>query len=214
MFLLESQPKEIELLPLAENAGMPPIYIRTVLGEPFAIKEITSTCGCIKADFDGNNLNPEFVIQSRVDVSMLKEGQGGEIKIRTDYDRWPYMVLYYKVLGKFHTEPETVLFSDARDGVPVTVEATVINNYGKDFEIESIRSVKGYTEVLKKEKVPKGWRLELKITPPPIKNSLSFSDIINVNVKDSETVIVYCLGHYARAKEILEELNRKDRPKR
>ena len=81
----------------------------------------------------------------------------------------------------------------------------VLNNYDKGFEIESVSSVKGFVKLLSQEKVPNEqgvatrYKLDLEITPPPVVDKArAFSDILWINIKDSEKLEISCRGFYAR----------------
>jgi hypothetical protein len=85
---------------------------------------------------------------------------------------------------------------------PVKRNVSVVNNYGEDFEIESVSSDKDATRVLSREKVENGYELVLEVTPPPTQNYGSvFRDVFSVTIKGGPKLTLSCRCFYSTKKK-------------
>ena len=94
----------------------------------------------------------------------------------------------------------TLVVVGAKPNKPVQKEVWIINNYGEQFEIESISSKNGYIKVEQKEQIDKKYKLELQINPPAKENEQVkvFTDQLEVSIKDRSKLKIPCSGFYFR----------------
>jgi len=202
---IDCQPKKLKLLLQEENAGSPEITIKSLDGRSFAIKRVKSTAGCITIDFDPNEQAKEFVLEPKVDVEKLKKSLRGNITIYLTHPQTDQVTIFYEALPRFKVEPTVLSILNAAPNKPTKREMWVLSNYDKGFEIESVSSKKGYIKllsqemVLNKQGVATRCKLELEITPPPDEGKRRvFSDVLWINIKDSEKLEINCRGFYSR----------------
>jgi len=86
---------------------------------------------------------------------------------------------------------------------PVKKTLRLTNNYGEDFEVESMVSKEGYVKVLSQKKIGNRYQFSLEITPPG-EDAKKFTDTFTINLKGGETLEVNCRGIY-RAPKIQAE---------
>jgi hypothetical protein len=105
-------------------------------------------------------------------------------------------------LPKYTVTPPLLIVFNAQPQEPMVRKITVLNNYEKDFEIESVSSRSNTigVKVLKQRKITNGYQLEVEITPPEATDSTRFRDVFTVNVKGGETLTLTCNGYYSRRK--------------
>lgn len=112
-------------------------------------------------------------------------------------------------LPKFRIEPQVVKLRDTEPGRTVTAEVSLLSNGNEDFQIESTSSQKGIVQLVGQEKQGNGYKLKLKVTPPPSEHRLEvFSDVLYVTIKnggnDSEVtkLPIPCRGSYLRKRAL------------
>jgi hypothetical protein len=95
-----------------------------------------------------------------------------------------------------------IILWDSKPEQTVVKKIDVINNYRKDFEIESVSSKRNIVgmKVLEQRKIRNGYQLDLELTPPTIKNKSGFMDELSVNIQGGEKLTVRCNGRYPRTK--------------
>ena len=108
----------------------------------------------------------------------------------------------FDVLPEFKVSPSPrISLIDFKPQKPIVKTVWILNNYGKDFEIESTSSQSGTIKVLSQEKVGKRYKFELQITPPAADGKRRFfTDIFFVNIKGGEKLEISCRGFYPRKK--------------
>lgn len=73
----------------------------------------------------------------------------------------------------------------------------VIGNYGSDFEVESVSSLKGYVKLLDKQKVGDRCELQIEVTVPTREGSETMAaDTIEVKMKNAQPVSIPFRGFY------------------
>ena len=202
---IDYQPKKLKLLLQEANAGSPKITIKSLDGQSFAIKRVKSTAGCITIDFDPTKQAEKFVLEPKVDVEKLKKTLRGNISIYLTHPQTDLITIFYEALPRFKAEPASLSILNALPQKSTKREMWVLNNYGQDFEIESVSSKKGFIKLLSREKVlneqgiATRYKLELEITPPLAEgNTRVFSDVLWINIKDSEKLEINCRGFYSK----------------
>jgi len=195
------EPKELRLLLDKENAGCPDITLRSLDGKPFAIKQLRASGDCVTADYDPSVEKTKFVVKPKVDAEKLKKSLNGRINISLTHPECDTVTIPFKALERFTATPPRLNIFDAEPQKPTKREVWVLNNYGEDFEVDSVSSKKGIVKVLGQEKVGRRYKLVLEITPPAVKgNSRIFTDTFSVNIKGGERLQVACRGYYPRKK--------------
>lgn len=196
------EPKSLKLLLKDENAGCPPITLRSTKNQPFSITKFESTGGFLNADIDNSIEATEFVLQPKVDMAKLKKSQAGRIRIGLAYSEPnipPESVsIVFRALARFSTMPSMVRISYDEPDKPINKDLWIIGNYGEDFEVESTSSKEGHIKVLSQKKNRNGnsYVLSLEIAPPE-GETLRFKDVLYVNLKaagSDKTLEVLCEG--------------------
>ncbi len=198
--VVEHEPEMLNLSLKKENADCPEIKIRSLDGKKFSITQFKSSPDIIVADFDPNQKATEFVLKPRVNLEKLGQNLSGYVRIYLDHPSCSLISISYNAPAEFSSRPAVVLVFKAQPGKPIVREDIwVKNNYGEDFDIESISSEKGFVKALSSEKIDKGsYKLKLQIDPPKLeKNAKSFQDNLLVKIKGSQELKVTCRGFYA-----------------
>jgi len=193
------EPKRLRLFLDEDNAGCPKITINSIDDRPFSITGFKSTADCITADFDPTAKATKFVLEPRIDAEKLKKSLKGRVNITFNHPMGKNATLLYSVLPKYTISPSMIFVWDAQPEQPVVKKISVLNNYRKDFEIESVSSKRNIVElkVLEQRKIANGYQLDLELTPPAISNKTGFIDELSVNIKGGEKLVVRCDGRYS-----------------
>jgi hypothetical protein len=193
------EPKRLRLFLDEDNAGCPKITISSVDERSFSITGFKSTANCITADFDPTAEATKFVLEPRVDSEKIKKSLKGRVNITFNHPMGKNATLLFSVLPKYTVSPSMIFVWDAQPEQPVVQKISVLNNFQKDFEIESISSKRNIVgmKVLEQRKITNGYQLDLEFTPPAVKNNTDFMDELSVNIKDGEKLSVRCNGYYS-----------------
>ena len=196
------EPQRLSLFLDEDNAGCPKITINSIDNRPFSITAITSTADCITADFDPNVEASKFVLEPRVDTEKLQTSLKGRINISLNHPQGKAATVLYSVLPKYTVNPPLLIIFNAEPEKPIVRTISVLNNYKKDFEIESLSSKSNIVgiEVLEQKKISKGYQLEVAITPPAIDGKTRFTDLFSVSIKGGEKLPIRCNGYYKKPK--------------
>jgi beta-lactamase regulating signal transducer with metallopeptidase domain len=195
------QPDRLELILKDSEASCPQITLTSVDGTPFAIKSFKSPGKCITASFDRKAKAASFVLEPKVNAGKLKKNRIGLIKITVTHPQCKLVTIRYSVLARFKVAPAFIIARNVEPAEPIKREVWISNNYDEDFEIESVSSQNEITKLVKQQKIDRRYKLELEITPPPVKGSQTmFRDVLYVNIKDGEKLRITCRGIYAKPK--------------
>ena len=196
---VEYEPKQINLSLKQENAGCPQITIRSLDGQPFAIRSFSSTADALTADVNSTVTDTNFVIKPTANLDKLKNSIEGTINIGFTHPQYDSIIIPFNVLARFEFNPKTLVILKAKPQQPITRKVWLLNNYNEDFEIESAASEKGAIKVLSQQKVGPRYEFELEITPPPAQNGIKFfTDMLTVNIKGGEKQTITCRGFYSK----------------
>jgi len=191
------QPERLNLLLKDENAGCPEITLISRDNQPFAIRQFKSTANSITADFDPSVKKTKFVIQPKVDMEKLRRGLNGRISISLTHPQCRTVTIPFNTRARFKITPPLIYVLKAEPQKAVKRKVWILNNYGEDFEIESVSSQKGIIKRLSQEKIRGGYQFELEITPPAVKGKRRlFTDVFFVNIKGGERLQISCHGLY------------------
>ena len=189
------EPERLNLL-LKADANCPAITLTSTDGKPFSIKQFKSTGISIAADFDPSVEATKFILQPKIDPEKLRKGLNGVIEIELTHPDCPTITIPFDTLAVFEVNPPMIILFNMEPQKPVQRDLWILNNYGEDFEIESMSSQNNITKVLSQQKVRNGYQLKLEITPPVLTNQRLFSDIFTVNIKGGEKLTFTCRGFY------------------
>jgi len=195
-------PDRLRLFLDEENAGCPKLTVSSLDDQPFSITGFKSTSDCITADYDPSVEATKFVLELQVDTEKLQRNLKGRINMTMTHPRGNAAMILFDVLPKYTVTPPLLILFNAEPEKPMVRKITVLNNYAKDFEIESISS-KGDTiavKVLEEKKIRNGYQLDVEITPPEAKGRIRFTDVFSINTKGGEKLAITCNGYYSRKK--------------
>jgi hypothetical protein len=199
-------PPRFKLFLDEDNAGCPKITINSIDERPFSITEFKSTGDCITADIDPTVEATEFVLEPKVDMDKLQQNHKGRIYISMNHPQGKHATLLYSVVPKYTINPPLLIMFNAVPSQPIVRKISVLNNYEKDFAIESLTSKNNIVtvEVLKQKKISNesqiGYQLEVAITPPAEEGKAKFTDQLSLNIKDGEELPIRCNGYYTKRK--------------
>ncbi|MFC1792861.1 DUF1573 domain-containing protein [Planctomycetota bacterium] len=196
------EPQRLKLFLDEDNAGCPKVTINSIDNRPFSITAITSTADCITADFDPNVEASKFVLEPRVDTEKLQKSLKGRINISLNHPQGKAATILYSVLPKYTVNPPLLIIFNAEPNKPIVRKISILNNYGKDFEIESLTSKSNLVamKILEKKKIRNGYQLDVEITPPAVEGKTRFTDSFSVNIMGGEKLQIRCNGYYKKTK--------------
>jgi len=199
---IDWEPKRLKLFLDEENAGCSKITISSIDNRPFSVTGFKSTVDCITADFDPSVKATKFVLEPKVDIEKLQKSLKGRINISLDHPMGDTAVILFSVLPKYTVNPPLLIIFNAESEKAIVRKISVLNNYGKDFEIESLSSENDVVtvKILEKSKIRNGYQLDVEITPPADEGETRFTDSFSVNIKDGEKLPIRCNGYYTKRK--------------
>jgi len=194
------EPKRLNLL-LKDEQTLPKVTLTSLDGKPFSINAIKSTVNAVTADFDPAVEATKFVLQVEIDKAQLRRVHNGVIEFALTHPGCKSISVPFSALARYKINPPVIILFDAEAGKSVIRNnVTILNNYQEDFEIASVKSQTGITQVLKREKIRYGYRLSLQITPPATGGSRKFTDEIRVQIKEGDLLKINCQGFYRRTR--------------
>jgi len=196
------EPERLRLFLDEDNAGCSKITINSTDERPFSITGFKSTADCITADFDPAAEANEFVLEPKIDAEKLKSNLKGRINITLTHPQGQNIIILYSVLPKYTVNPPLLIIFDAIPDKPIVRKISILSNYKKEFEIDSLSSKDNVVgiEVLEQTKISNGYQLEVAITPPASEGKTKFSDQLSVSIKDGEELPIRCNGYYSNRK--------------
>jgi hypothetical protein len=197
---VDNEPKNLNLVLTAENAGCSKITLSSIDNKPFSIKAFISTGDCITADFDPNMEATKFVLTPKVDIEKLQTSPDGIIRIDLTHPGTGGVVIPFNTLSEFKITPPQIIAFNAEPGKPIARKIWIFNNYGKDFEIESVSSENNIIKVISQDKIQNGFQFMLEIVPPDAEDKTRFTDVLFVNIKGADKLKITCNGFYLKRK--------------
>ena len=196
------EPKRLKLFLDEENAGCSKITISSVDNRPFSITGFKSTADCITADYDPTAEATKFVLEPKADIEKLQKSLKGSINISLNHPQGKTAIVLYSVLPKYTVNPPLLIIFNAEPEKPIVRTISVLNNYGNDFEIESLSSENDVVTMKLQEqrKIRNGYQLEVEITPPAEEGKTKFTDLLSVSLKDGKKLPIRCNGYYTKRK--------------
>jgi len=194
------EPKSLRLFLDEENAGCPKITINSLDNQPFSILQFKSTADCISADYDSSVEATKFILEPKVNIDAMPKNFKGRININLTHPEGKTATIIFSVLPKYTVRPSMVIVWNAEVQKPVVKKISVLNNYHKNFEIESVTSKRNIigVKVLEQRKITNGHQLDLELTPPAVENKTNFMDELSVNIKGEEKLAIRCNWRYSK----------------
>ncbi|OHB64458.1 MAG: hypothetical protein A2168_04710 [Planctomycetes bacterium RBG_13_50_24] len=199
---VDCNPEILQLSLQKENGGCGEITLTSLDGRPFSIAGFTCTSNVITADFDPDMEAAKFILAPKVDMEKAQMHPKGLINIQLTHPEGKYVGLKYELLSEFTINPSIIVIFNNEPEKPIVRKILVFNNYGKEFEIESVASKNNAVaiRVLEQTKITKGYQLEVEITPPAAEGKLKFTDTFLISIKGGEKLAVTCNGYYPKSK--------------
>ncbi len=201
------EPKRLKLFLDEENAGCSKITISSVDNQPFSITGFKSIGDCITADYDPSVKATKYDLEPKVDIEKLQKNLKGQINISLDHPKGNAAIIFFSVLPKYTVNPPLLIIFNAEPNKPIVRKISVLNNYKKDFEIESVSSKNDIVamKLLEQKKLRNGYQLDVEITPPAADGKPRFTDEFSINIKGGENLSIKCNGYYTKRKPKLEK---------
>ncbi len=192
-----ASPTRLNLSLIVENAGIKPITVKSKDDKLFSIKSFISTNRAITAEFDPKTKAAEFVLEPVVDLEKLKKKPSGSITIKLTHPQGNVVNVSFKAPPLFKVSNPRLYLQNAEPGKPVIRDVSIMANYGKTVQVESITSSKQIIEIISREQVGNNVKLKLKITPPEKKGkSRFFKDDLRIKLNGGQELTILCTGIY------------------
>jgi hypothetical protein len=196
------EPKSLRLFLDEENAGCPKITIKSLDKQPFSILQFKSTANCITADYDSSVEATKFILEPKVNLDAMPKNLKGRININLTHPEGKLVTILFSVVPQYSIRPSMIILWNSEPGKPIVRKINLLNNYRKDFEIESISSKRNIVgvKVLEKREITHGYQIDVELTPPAVTGTKGFSDELSFNIKDGKTLTLRCIGRYTKTK--------------
>ncbi|MHC4166077.1 MAG: DUF1573 domain-containing protein [Planctomycetota bacterium] len=195
------EPKRLRLFLDEDNAGCPKITIGCLKKRPFSITGFKSTGDCITADFDPSIKAAEFVLEPKVNIDKLSANLKGNVSIGVTHSDGNAAIVPFDVLAKYTVDPQVLLLTEPVSGKPIVKRISVVNNYNKGFEIESVSTKESSNmsvRVVEKRKIDNGYQLDVEMILQLPQGKGLFTDEFSVKIKGGEELTVPCRAWYSK----------------
>lgn len=191
-------PDKVELAINKENAGMPALKVKSTDNIPFAITGFTATGQVATLQFDPADKKTEHLLTPTVDLKKIQEINNGVIQIKVDHPDTKEVSIIFNSLPMYELRPPRIILQNTEPGIVTKREVWVVNNFGQEFEIESITSKNGYMKVVNQKKDGVNIGLDVEIIPPAQQDSKRryITDELTVKIKNGPALIVRCSGWF------------------
>jgi len=193
------EPDSLRLYPVRENAGCGQLRVKSIDNRPFAITGFKSWPNCISAEFDPLLEATEFVLSPKVDTEKLPADSSGRVEISVSHPQTTLVTVSFNVHSNYKVSPAKINLINVEAQMPVIKNIWVFSEDGGDFQIESFRAQNNTTKVLKQQKTDRGYKLELRITPPAkAGGQTAFSDTLIISIEGGEELKCKLKGYYVK----------------
>jgi hypothetical protein len=199
------EPQKLALRLKDDNGACPPITLRSRDGVPFSITKVASSGSTMTAAFDPNTQAKTFALQPIVDLEKLEKRLVGYLLVDVTHPECKQVRIQYNTLREYQFKPAYVIAFNVEPNEPATREVLLTNNYGEDFNIQSVSSMRDIVKLVKQEKQTledkqgATYRLELSLTPPAnLKKGRMFMDVLSIQLSNGKVLKLNCRGVYSR----------------
>ncbi len=198
------EPKRLKLFLDEENAGCPKVTIRSLDNRPFSITGFKSTGDCITADFDPTVEATKFVLEPKVNIEKLDKNLKGNVAIGLTHPDGNAAVLNFDVLPEYTVNPQIIHLLNPEPNKPILKKIDLLNNYGKDFEIESVSSKGNIVaiKILEQKKILNGYQLNVEVTVLGDEVPSRFTDEFSISLKGGKKFAIGCRGWSSKKSRI------------
>lgn len=199
--MVEVSPEQVDLVYNKENAGIVPLTLKSLDGQPFAVTGVTTTNNAIQIDFDPEKKATEFVLHPTVDTELLSKFPVGTIQIKVDHPKTKQVIAQYRMQPRFVVSRPRIIMQNAQPGSTDVKDVLIRSNYGEKVEIESASSRGGTMEIVETQEVEgDALKVMVKITVPPQddSNRRYFSDELDIKLTNGFETQIRCSGWYKR----------------
>ena len=195
------EPNRLRLFLDKENAGCPKVTISSLDDQPFSITGFKSTGDYVTADYDPSAKVTKHVIEPKVNTEKLRTNLKGRININTTHPEGNIVTILFDVVPEYKISPPLIIVFNAEPGKTMARKIVLVNNYAKDFEIESVSSKDNTiaVEVLRKTRVSNGYQLEIGMKVPAAAGKMKFTGEFSINIEGGEKLAVKYHVYYPRS---------------
>lgn len=195
------EPATVQLSLVEEHAVSPTLTLTSTDGKPFSIASITSANRCITARVDPALKATTFVVPLEVNADKLGSRTSGLIGVVLTHPECSRLMIPFTVRQPYRVTPSQFILLNTVPQQAVTRSLSIVSEVDADFTIDSIDSEKDLIQVTSQEKITKGYRLGVKITPPVRAEGgpSVYRDVLHVHV-GSHVIAVDVRGIYAAAR--------------
>ncbi len=190
------EPDRLKFVLSENDEGVRDITLTSLDDRPFAIKSFTSTADCVTADIDPAVEATKFVLKAKVDFEKLKTNLRGRILISLTHPECQSVTIFFDVLPRYEVTPPMIVHLEAERQKTITRKQSILSNYEKPFNVESIISKDNSVKLLSKEKIRDGYILELAITPPDPKGEINYNTEYTIKLDDGMEIPIACRMFY------------------
>jgi hypothetical protein len=194
------EPATVQLSLVEEHAVPSTLTLTSTDGRPFSIASITSANRCITARVDPAVKATTFVVPLEVDADKLAGRTSGLIGVVLTHPECSRLMIPFTVRQKYRAVPSQFVLLNTVPQQAVERNLSIVSEVDTDFTIDSIDSERNLIKVTSQEKITKGYRLGVVITPPAVRGeggSSVYRDVLLVHV-GPHVVTVDVRGIYAR----------------
>lgn len=188
-------PNELILDPRKKE--IPDVVFWSIDDKDFALKQFSSTAEGIVLSPTSGDIAKRHVIHPTIYWDRLESGSSGYLTVQTTHPECPSVNIPFCVLSAFQANPSILTLFNALRGKPVLRDIWILNNYGEDFTIDSVKSDAGYVSMTSSSRIANGYQLSMTIVPPAApSDQKAFKDTVHVKVRNGPTLQIGCYGIY------------------
>jgi hypothetical protein len=194
------EPKRLRLLLNEDNAGCSKVTIRSIDDKPFSITGFKSTGDCINADFDASVEATKFVLEPVVGVEKLGKNMKGTVNISLTHPAGDVAIVLFDVLPEYTAKPQFIHLLNPEPNKPIFRKIDLLNNYGEDFEIESVSSKDNNVaiKIIEQKKIRNGYQLNVELTVLADEVKSRVTDEFSISLKGGEKLVIGCRGYSSK----------------
>ena len=182
---IEVTPTRLELKLRGNEEKLPSLVVKSTDKKPFQITSVRTSNKALELVYDKKKSATQHTITVKPKPDLLqKSPHGGVITLQLNHPSAKNLSVPYRMVLPYVAHPTVRRFTTVKPGQSAQAHIDIVSNYGEAFELGKIKSEKGYVKVLNTVKVPKGYKLQLKMSVPANSKQRMPSDYLNVKIKD------------------------------